>query len=159
MRHLCTDCNYIFDEAFWELELAIKPGTRLDDAQDIFACPNCGALSDMFEPIREEILYADNPAEKRGMEIEHIPLVRPTDDIGMIEFIVWTQLHPSEDEHRITSVGLYDEYGDLVFEQFFEAEQEPIGEFDVSDFDSFELRARCNLHWVWSTGLIENIEL
>jgi len=35
----------------------------------------------MFEPIREEILTAENPEKKIGMEREHIPLVRPTDDI------------------------------------------------------------------------------
>ncbi|USN59246.1 MAG: hypothetical protein H6767_04135 [Candidatus Peribacteria bacterium] len=53
------------------------------------------------------------------------------------------------DEHRISSISLYDEYGDMVEELFLQPEVVAEASFDVSDMDEFEIRVRCNLHGVW----------
>gem|GEM_PF-4741835 len=61
-----------------------------------------------------------------------------------------------QEDHRIASVALYDEHGDMIEEHLFEVDEDPIYAFSVEDLDSFELRAYCNEHGVWSTGIIEN---
>jgi len=109
----------------------------------------------MFEPIQEEILYAEFPDYKNEIEKEHIPHITHNDG-HEIEITVGEELHGMEEDHRITSLELYDEYGDRIDEIFFDERQDPVHVFDISDLDFFEVRSICNVHGVWSTGLLEN---
>lgn len=154
MRYFCTDCSYIYDEALGEPELDLNPGTRVEDTPDIY-CPNCEAESDMFQPIIEEVIYSEDPKNLSNIEKEHIPHILHMDE-KEIEISVWVEVHPMEDEHRITTIGLYDEYGEMVEEHFFEMDEDPVFVFHTEDLDFFEVRATCNQHWVWSTWVIEN---
>lgn len=154
MRYFCTDCSYIYDEALGEQELSVEPGTKMDDMSD-FYCPNCEADADMFQPIVEELLYAEDPDNLTSIEKEHIPHIIHIDE-KEVEISVGLEIHPMEEEHLITTVSLHDEYGDMLEEHFFEVDEDPIYVFHTEDLDSFEIRACCNQHWVWSTWIIEN---
>ena len=146
MRYLCTHCNYIYDESRWDPEQFIEPGQDIY-AADYFVCPGCWESVDYFQEIVEEVNYvAENT--KDNMEMDHMPII----DIqnGMLTLSIWKNTeHPMWLEHYISSIGIYDEYGDRVIEDFLWPDDEIEREFDVSDLDEFEIRIRCTLHWVW----------
>ena len=148
MRYLCTSCNYIFDESIWDKWEWIKPWIKLDNLWDYFVCPVCGDNRDSFQEIIEEINYITGEDTYDFMEIEHFIDIYREDDL--IEVRVWKELHPSWEEHRITQISLYDEYGDIVEDKFLQAWEEPEIEFDISNLDDFEVRVRCSLHGVWA---------
>jgi len=154
MRYFCTDCSYIYDEAIGDPEMSIEAGGKLEDMSE-FYCSNCEAGSDMFQPIVEEILYAENPWYISGPEKEHIAHIMHIDE-KEVEVCVWEDMHPSGEDHRITTIGLYDEYGDMIEEHFFEVDEDPVYVFHTEDLDEFEIRTTCIQHGTWSTGMIEN---
>ncbi len=153
MRYLCTNCNYIYDESLWDKEENIESGTLFDDLGDYFECPVCGDSKDSFHEIKEEVNYITDENTYDLLELDHFIDIYKEDDL--IEVRVWKDLHPSWDEHRITEITLYDEYGDIVETKFLGIWEEPDVQFDISDLDDFEVRVRCSLHGVWGRK-IEN---
>ena len=147
MRYLCTNCNYIYDEDKWEIDDSIKPWTKFEALWDNFCCPGCGENCDLFHEIKEEVSYlSEIPFD--ALEAEHF--INVEFDSDNIKVTVWKwESHPVWTEHRISSLWIYDEYSDLVYEKFFTEDKQAILEFDVSDLDDFEIRARCSIHWVW----------
>ncbi len=154
MRYFCTDCSHIYDEAIGDPEMDFDAGVKIDELTE-FYCPNCEASADMFQPIVEEVLYAEDPEYLSWAEREHIPHILHRDD-KEVEFSIGQEVHVMWDDHRITTAVLYDEYGDVVEEHFFSVDEDPIHVFHIEDLDSFEIQASCNQHGVWSTGMIEN---
>lgn len=148
MRYLCTNCNFLYDEDLWDKEDNIKPWTKFYNLGDSYVCPVCWELPDIFHEIIDEINYLwDWPED--FIEVEHFIDIEDIDE-NTIRTSVWKwNLHSSWEEHRITSIWLYDEYGDLVIESFFNAWMDPEIEFDISDLDDYEVRVRCSLHGVW----------
>lgn len=147
MRYLCTNCNYIYDEWLWDKEEWIKAWTSFLKLWDYFTCPVCWEYRDSFHEIKDEINYINDDNTSDFMELEHFIDLYLEDDI--VEVRVGKYLHPSGEEHRITEISLYDEYGDIVETKFLQVGQEPEVQFDISDIDDFEIRVRCSLHWVW----------
>ena len=72
MRYFCTDCAYIYDEAFWEEELGFWSWVKMENISD-FYCPSCESGGEAFQPIIEEVLYAENNEHLSTIEKEHIP--------------------------------------------------------------------------------------
>ena len=148
MRYLCTNCNYIYNEDLWQEDDWIKAWTKFENLWDSFVCPSCGELPEVFHEIKEEINYLwKEPRD--ALEAEHFINI---DFIWKdnIKISIWKWIsHPVWAEHRITSIWIYDEYWDLVYEEFYREDEEAVLEFDVSDLDDFEIRARCSIHWVW----------
>ena len=155
MRYFCTDCSYIFDEANGEKDLWVEPWIKFEEMLD-FYCPNCEAESDMFQPIVEEILYADDSKNLQWLERTHIPHILYMDE-KEIEVSIGEEYHPMDEEHRIAILWLYDEDEELIEEYFFSVDEEPVYSFDIWGLANFEIRAYCNEHGVWSTGVIKNI--
>jgi len=148
MRYLCVWCNYIYNEDLGDKTEGIKPGTKFEELPENFTCPVCWETKDMFQEIKEEINYLwEQP--KDVLEIEHFINVKKIDSNNIQISIWYNELHPSWEEHRITSIWIYDEYWDLIYEEFFQAWEDAILEYDISDFDEYEIRARCSIHWVW----------
>ena len=50
-KYLCVLCGYIYDEERGDPEEGISPGTRWEDIDDGWVCPECGAMKDDFEMI------------------------------------------------------------------------------------------------------------
>ena len=148
MRYLCVNCSYIYNEDLWDKVENINPWTKFEDLWDSFVCPVCWEYKDMFQEIKDEIIYLwDSP--KDILEAEHFINIEKLNE-KEIRISVWFwDFHPSWEEHRITSIWIYDEYSDLVYEQFFMPAEDPVLEFDVSDLWEYEIRARCSIHWVW----------
>jgi len=148
MRYLCTGCNYIYDEDRGEIDDNIKAWTKFENLWDSFVCPNCWELPEIFHEIKEEINYLwEIPFD--AIEAEHF-INTVISESWIITITVWKwAFHPVWAEHRITSIWIYDEYWDLVFDKFYEEDEDPILEFDVSDLDDFVVKARCSIHWVW----------
>ena len=144
MKYLCTYCNYIFDESLWDIGEGIEIWTKIESMKN---CPIC-LEPDAFQWVNEEVNYAEDDSNLKFLEIEHIPQInnlsneRITVSIGLNE-------HPMWEEHRISSISLYDEYSDLVSEEFLFADSEPKVEFDISDLDEYEIRAWCSVNWLW----------
>ena len=141
MKYICTNCNYIFDEF-------------LDNADDVIQkvdndtkCPACNEY-DVFQWIEEEVNYAKDIDNLELHELEHIPQIENIDN-GHIKVSVWQIEHPMWPEHRLYSISLYDEYWDLIIEEFLSKDWIPEAEFDISDFDEYEIRVKCSIHWVW----------
>lgn len=145
MKHLCVNCWYIYDEINWEIEDGIDYGTKLDNIRETFVCPHCFESSENFQEIKEIVHSLDN---KNLLEIEkqHFPNVQFLEDW----YIKIEVNHPSEKEHFIWNIAIYDEYWDLVYEEFFKPWEPAYLEYDISDLDDFEIRVSCNLHWVFS---------
>lgn len=147
MRYLCTNCSYIYDEDKGEVDDWISPWTKFEDLGDIFCCPSCWEKCDLFHEIKEEINYlSEIPFD--SLEAEHF--INTEFSWNKISISVWKwESHPIWLEHRISSIWIYDEYWDLVYEEFFTKNTEAKLEFDISDLDDFEIRAKCSIHWVW----------
>jgi len=159
MRYLCTNCNYIYDEWMGEKGDEIASGVRCDDD---FVCPGCDECGG-FHEIEEEINVIDETNQDEYLELEHIPVIQilppgggkyPKGDGGIewkiLQVRVGRESHTMWPDHRISTISLYDEYGDLIEEEFLEEDNEAMAEFDVSDFDDIEIRVRCSLHGTWS---------
>jgi len=149
MRYLCTNCSYIYDEDKWEIEDNIPAWTKFDILWDYYECWSCWWLADLFQEIKEEVNYLrEIPFD--ALEAEHfINLEYLWDDNIRISVWKW-ESHSYWSDHRIWSIGIYDEYWDLVYEKFYLEDEEPVLEFNVSDLDDFEIKARCTIHWVWA---------
>lgn len=149
MRYLCTGCQYIYDEDRGEIDDNIRPWTKFDNLWDVFICPGCGELPEVFHEIKEEINYLwEIPFD--AIEAEHFINTEIWDDWNLTITIWKWAFHPVWAEHRITSIWIYDEYWDLVYEEFFKPWNPAYLEFDISDLDDFEIRTTCSLHGVFS---------
>ena len=49
----CVACGYIYDEELGDEEEGFPPGTRFEDIDDNWYCPDCGATKEMFVEIEE----------------------------------------------------------------------------------------------------------
>lgn len=156
MRFLCVNCGYIYDESLGDEEDGIEAGTPIDNIPYDVHCPACDGSFDDFSPIEDEILYAENPEHLNHLEKEHIPHII-YQDAERVEVCVGEDMHPIGEDHRITAISLIDDEGHIVEEIFIMLDEEPIAEFDISGLDVFEIRASCNRHGLWSTGMIEGV--
>lgn len=157
MRYICVNCNYLYDESVWDEAEWIKSWTTVDSMWNNWVCPSCESSTEDFQQITEEIMYLENKDLMTSLEALHFPnAVFIWED--KIKVFIWNIEHPMEQEHFISSVMLYDEYEDLIEEKFLTYNEKPIVEFDVEWIDEFEIRTRCNIHWLWSTWIIENSE-
>lgn len=146
MKHFCTNCNYIYDEMIWEIGDWIEYGTKLENMQDTFICPSCFEGIEYFQEIIPHIHNLDNEKDFIWIEIEHIPKIEFLDE----ESIKIEVNHPDEESHFLWNIGIYDEYEDLVYEEFFKPWEPAYLEYDISDLDNFEIRTQCSLHGVFS---------
>lgn len=144
MKYLCINCNYIYDEAFWDKEENIEIWEELNQ------CPICEEY-DTFQWIEEEINYI-NDDDLTWLEIDHFPEVEIKEN--KIFVTVWNEIHPMWPEHRIAAVSLYDEYWDLIKVNYLELETEAITEFDFDNLDEFEIRVKCSVHWMWGRKFV-----
>jgi|SaaInlV_100m_DNA_6_1039743.scaffolds.fasta_scaffold00242_8 desulfoferrodoxin (superoxide reductase-like protein) len=144
MKFLCTNCNYVFDKALWDVEEKIEIWTELDK------CPVCEEY-DTFQWIEEEINYIDIDS-LGALEIDHIPEIKIKDNKLIVT--IANEIHPMGEGHRIASIWLYDEYWDLIEEKYLELETEANVEFDFDDLDEFEIRTKCSVHWVWARKFV-----
>jgi len=143
MKYICTNCNYIFDEFIDEADDVIN---KVDNDT---MCPACEEY-DTFQWIDEEVNYAQDIDNLELHELEHIPQIELIDkDNQIIKVFVWKMEHPMWIEHRLYSISLYDEYWDLVLEEFLAKEASPEAEFDISWLDDYEIRVKCSTHGVW----------
>lgn len=150
MKFICTNCNYIFDEFIDEGEDVIN---KVDEDT---VCPACGEQW-FFQWIEEIVNYAEDLDNLKFHELEHIPQIEVVDEQNhIIKVFVWQNEHPMWAEHRLYSISLYDEYWDLVDEEFLNKDADPVVEFDVYDFDEYEIRVKCSLHWVWGRRIEKN---
>jgi len=53
MNHVCTVCNYVYDQELGDAESGIDPGTAFSDLPQNWMCPECGVGKEMFEPSNE----------------------------------------------------------------------------------------------------------
>jgi len=153
MKYLCTNCNYIYDETIWDEKEWIAPWTLFSELDYDFFCPNCFEPKEAFMEVKEEILFAQNNNFLSPLEKIHVPQVKILDNkafvkVGKIE-------HPMIESHFIYSISLYDEYWDLVEEKLLNIWEKPEVIFDISQIDDFEIRAKCNLDWLWSSWIIK----
>jgi len=157
MKYTCTECRYIYDEAFGDIAENIEAGKSLYDIWETFSCPGCWSSVDSFQEIQEEVLKADNPDSLSMIESEHIPIIHHLENKpGMIEVLIWNPPHSMFPEHYIGSITLHDEDGDMIEEKTLSPDDDPVVKFDISDLDTFTVRAKCNQHGIWSTHTIEN---
>ncbi len=153
MKYLCANCNYVYDEIFWDETEWIKEGTTFHELGFDFLCPVCWEDKDTFNRINQEILSPGNYQRMTEIEAMHTPKVSINEDDLIVE--VWFIEHPMVEWHYIYSVWLYDEYWDIVEETFLTEWSQSMCNFDISDFDEFEVRATCTEHWIWTSWMIE----
>ncbi len=146
MKYLCTSCNYVYDKTLWDKEEGLVVWEELE------LCPVCWEY-DSFQWIKEEINYLDeNTLEK--LEQDHMPIINFKWDI--LEIRVWREAHPMWEDHRISYIWFYDEYGDIVDEKFLNEDDDLVCEFDISDIEDWEIRIKCSQHGIWSRKFERN---
>jgi rubredoxin len=52
-RYRCTICEHIYDPADGDPDNGVPPGTPFENLPDGWMCPDCGAVTDDFEPIED----------------------------------------------------------------------------------------------------------
>ncbi len=144
MKCLCTKCGYIYDEMMWEKEDWIDYWTKFDSLWDNFICPQCGEWGEYFQEINPHIHSLDDQ-NFIWIELEHTPIIEELDN-GFIKIEVE---HPDEQDHFIWNIGIFDEYWELVYEEFIQPGTPAYLELDVSDLDEYEVRVQCSLHWIF----------
>jgi len=155
MIYSCTWCRYIYDEAIWDEKENIKQWTLFSELEYDWCCPICWEDKSNFMEVNEEILTVSDKDNMTELEANHFPII--TIDLDSVLVEVWYIEHPMVEGHFISSVWLYDEYWDIVYEEFLDIWKKPEIVFDISDLDYFEIRVKCNVHWLWTSWLI-NIE-
>ena len=50
-KYECVVCGYVYDPEEGDPDNGIEPGTAFEDLPDDWACPDCGAGRDDFEPL------------------------------------------------------------------------------------------------------------
>jgi rubredoxin len=53
-KYVCTLCDWVYDPEVGDPDNGVEPGTAFEDLPDDWICPDCGAGTDMFEPLDEE---------------------------------------------------------------------------------------------------------
>jgi rubredoxin len=139
MKYLCINCNYIYDEALWDYIEWIPAWTKIERLE---RCPVCFEY-DTFEWIKEEVIYIEKNTNDR-IELAHFIEVKRKNWI--LEVIIWKNSHPMWEEHRICWVWLFDEYSDLVDEEFLSPDSDSIVEFEDYNLWEFEVRIKCSQH-------------
>jgi len=147
MKYICTNCNYIFDEILdWNDD-------SIERVDDFTICPSCEEKN-TFQGIEEVVNYPENEENLEFLEIQHYPKIDLIDEKKQIIKVSFEN-HPMWIEHKIISIWLYDEYWDLIREELILEESIPEVEFDVFDFDEYEIRVKCSIHWVWGRKIIK----
>ncbi len=139
MRLLCMSCNYVFDDDFWDKQEGIAPWVRPEK------CPVCDDY-DSFQWVTEQVNYIKDDTSDM-MELDHFPEIIINSD--NLEVQIWKESHPMWPEHRILSIALHDEYGDLIEKKYLIDQDESKISFDFDDLDEFEIRVKCSVHWLW----------
>lgn len=153
MRYICTNCtSYIYDEALWDKQEWIKPGTKFEEIGENFVCPSCYEGGDFFHEIKDEINYPNSKNNLTQLEKEHT--ICYTIKWSVLEVSVDNGQHSMTEEHHIVWMALYDENGELIEEKFLTQDDDTIIEFDLDYISDFELRIKCSQHWVWGTSII-----
>lgn len=147
MKYHCAECNYIYDENFWEKEFEILPYTSFWELDDSFYCPMCLNPKDNFVPLQEEIMTPFDINNLTIIEEVHFPKYEIFEDILNVEII-----HEQEEDHFIYKIAIFDENSELIEEKSTKNVKEI--SFDIEYLDSFEIRVYCNLEWIFSTWLI-----
>ena len=49
-KHICTVCNFVYEEEQGHLASGIEALTPFQHIPDTWACPECGASKEMFQP-------------------------------------------------------------------------------------------------------------
>lgn len=144
MKYFCTECSYVYDEAFWDEIEEIKPWTKIEN---IKICPICWE-EDSFYFVNEEANYLDENTSTLK-ELDHFIELEKLDH-WKLKVIISENEHSMEKEHRIASVSIFDEYGELVEEKFLE--EDFSWDIILEDYDlgDFEIRIKCNRHWVFA---------
>ena len=73
MKYLCTNCNYVYDNALWDIEENIEVWMELEK------CPVCEEY-DIFQWIEEEINYICEENWLWALEVDHFPEIEIKDD-------------------------------------------------------------------------------
>ncbi|NOR70412.1 MAG: rubredoxin [Methylomarinum sp.] len=47
-QYICSDCDFIYDEALGDPDSGIEPGTLWQDVPDNWICPECGVPKAQF---------------------------------------------------------------------------------------------------------------
>ncbi|MCH2188229.1 rubredoxin [Candidatus Gracilibacteria bacterium] len=151
MHYFCTQCSYSYDEGKGDEQEGILPGTLIEN---IHTCPQCGEY-ESFQGVQEEVNYLDYSSLPLGeeaitsLEAEHMIQWEDVGDDTILVKVGQPDFHATGEDHRITTLELYDEYGDRADVKFFASEEIPETEFDTSGMDKFEIRAKCSLHGTW----------
>lgn len=148
LKFTCTGCRYIYNPYIWDMEQEIEPGTDFFEIREDWTCPVCGESKDSFVelvPIINEppIIELMTPGEEK-----HTPFYKRVWDEIIVRIWDEDNLHPTEDEHFIEYLWLFDENIDEV-EMVALPDVSALYTFDVSGLEFFEVRLSCNLHWVW----------
>lgn len=52
-RYQCTICDYIYDPDIGDPDNGIPPGTPFESLPETWACPDCDAPKEAFEPLED----------------------------------------------------------------------------------------------------------
>lgn len=156
MKYICATCRYTYDETLGDKWNEIEPYTYWWELWEYWTCPNCWSEKEFFHGIKEEILTPLNKDKMSNLEASHTPEINIKDDICSVN--VWYISHPNWEWHYISSVSLYDEVWELLEEINLDIDDISDVEFDISYLDIFEIRAKCTIHGIWSSWIIERDE-
>ena len=98
-----------------------------------------------------------NPNDLLPQEEQHTPFCIKQGDKLLVE--MWTEDNPfvQDDVHFVEYIWIFDESWDPIeVIEMPNIDDWPLT-FEYPDYEFWEIRASCSLHWVWK-GMIKNIE-
>lgn len=142
MKYSCSECQYVYEESIWDEIDDIKPGTKIETFS---SCPHCWA-EDSFFQVEEEVVMVDESSHEKIMRDHKIDIVH---DNQKFEITIADNSYPMDENCRISSVALFDEYGYLVEEKILSIDDDSVVEFDDYDLEEGEVRIRSTKYWLF----------
>lgn len=122
------------------------------ELNEIYKCSICGNVVEIVDVGGWELVCCgqamelyEEKSQDQWLE-KHVPIVEIEDDLIVIK--VGEIPHPMDDSHFIQWIEIVDETA--VNRKYLEAWDEPLVTFK-NNYDSFYVRAFCNIHWLWSS--------
>ncbi|EKE29119.1 MAG: acyl-CoA dehydrogenase protein [uncultured bacterium (gcode 4)] len=157
LKYHCTNCWYVYNPYIWDPEQEAEPGTDFESLNEDWLCPVCAEWKDFFVELAQSVHEISDIEDLLPQEETHVPFY--TEEDGKLLVEMWTEDNPfvQDDVHFVEYIGVFDENWD-PFEiiDMPNLENWPLV-FELPDYEFWELRASCSLHWVWK-GMPKYIE-
>ena len=148
-KYHCTNCGYVYNPYIWDIEQEVESWTDFEVIWEDWTCPVCWEWKDGFVEIIEKVHEISDLNDMLSQEEQHTPFWHVKNGKLLVE--VWTEdeCFVQDDVHFVEYIWVFDDSWDMIeVKDMPNIDEWPI-EFVYPDYDDWEVRLSCSLHWSW----------